>query len=82
MPQVPAPVEGTPNLPYQPYDASAEGTSDTAPGPGQVYDGNSGADPTGWEKLRDGGAADMSSGRVTGGWPDNGTSDGSAWKQT
>ena len=81
MPNVPAPVQGTPSLPYQPWDATEEGTADTAPGPGMVYDGNGGSDGTGWVKIKDGGSADMSSGKVTGGWPDNGASDGSAWKQ-
>lgn len=82
MPDGPAPITGTPMLPYQPYDATAEGTSDTAQGAGSVYDGNPGSDPTGWAKLKDGGAVDMSTGKITGGWPDNGTSDGSGWKQT
>ena len=81
MPQAPAPITAAPSLAYQPWDASEEGTVDTAPGPTQVYDGNDGADPTGWVKIKDGGAADMSTGKISGGWPGNGASDGSAWKQ-
>lgn len=81
MPDGPAPIVGTPNLPYQPWDATEEGSADTASGATHVYDGNDGSDPTGWVKIKDGGAADMSTGKASGMWPDNGTSDGSAWKQ-
>lgn len=81
MPDTNPPVQGTPSLAYQPWDATEEGTADTAPGPTMVYEGNQGQDPTGWVKIKDGGAADMNTGKASGVWPGDGASDGSAWKQ-
>lgn len=75
------PVTANPDLPWQPYEATKEGNSPAAEVQGRVYDGNQGADATGWQKLVDGGAMGMN-GKLTGGWPGNGTSDGSAWTQT
>ena len=75
------PIEAMPDLSWQPYDATKGGSSPGASEQEHVYDGNQGADGTGWEKLSDGGAMDMS-GKVSGGWPGNGSSDGSAWTQT
>jgi hypothetical protein len=67
---------------YQPYDATDEGTVDTAPTNHDVYAGNGGSGDTGgWVKIKDAGAASWSDGSVTGDWPSDGTSDGSAWKQ-
>jgi hypothetical protein len=82
MPSAPEPVTSAPPVPGQPYDATAPGTDDTAPGPEHTYDGNTiGGKDGGWVKIRDAGKADMATGALTGGWPGDGTSDGRAWKQ-
>ena len=50
--------------------------------PEHVYDakGGSGSDP--WPKVNEGGAIDTSTGKVSGGWPGNGASDGGKWEST
>lgn len=84
MPKVPAPITSPPPVPGQPYDAQVSGPARPSQSvPEQVYDADGGSgssDP--WPKIQDGGAADLSSGRAQGGWPPDGTSDGSKWKQT
>jgi hypothetical protein len=79
MPRVPSPITSPPAQSFQPYDATAPGTDDTAPGSERTYDAN-GRD---WAKVREGGKASMTDGSVVGGWePDGGSNNGSAWKQT
>jgi hypothetical protein len=81
--RVPNGFAADPNLPYQPYDATEQGASTPSQSNAtQVYDSNAGSnDHGGWVKIQDGGKANMD-GTTQGGWPDNGTSDGSKWKQT
>lgn len=82
MPRVPSPVTSTPEVPGQPYDATAPGTGDAQSDAERVYASAGGkGSPDPWPKIQDGGAADMATGRVTGDWPSDGTSDGRAWKQ-
>jgi hypothetical protein len=83
MPRVPDPVTSPPEQPFQPYDAQAPGGGDAQSDSAAVYaaaGGGAGGDP--WVKIQDGGAADFRTGRITGDWPGDGASDGSAWKQT
>jgi hypothetical protein len=84
MPAAPDPITSTPPVPGQPYDAQASGPAQSSQSSEeQVYDADGGkgsGDP--WPKIQDGGAADFRTGKVTGTWPTDGTSDGSAWKQT
>lgn len=83
MADAPDPITSPPAQAGQPYSAQASGPGrPSQSAPTQVYDadGGSGADP--WPKIQEAGAADWSTGRITGGWPGNGTSDGGAWKQT
>jgi hypothetical protein len=84
MPKAPDPVTSPPSPPGQPYDAQRSGPAQASQSaPGQVYDADGGAgsaDP--WPKIQDGGTANLATGEVAGGWPDDGTSDGSKWKQT
>lgn len=83
MPRVPDPVTSPPDQPFQPYDAQQPGAAESQSDPATIYDaagGGSASDP--WVKVQDGGAADWRTGRVTGEWPSDGTSDASAWKQT
>lgn len=89
MPYLPSSVEGAPPLPYQNRDgwdptvdgeqsASEQSTAE------QVYDATpgSGWSAARWRKSVNGGQADMNSGEVTGaGWPSDGTSDASRWKE-
>jgi hypothetical protein len=82
MPDAPDPVTSPPNVPGQPYDATASGSGDAQSAPTTVYNATGGpgsSDP--WPKVQDGGAADWRTGKVTGRWPADGTSDGSAWSQ-
>ena len=78
MAEAPDPVTAAP-APNGPYDATASGAGDAQSDAAHVYDaaGSTGGD---WVKVQDGGACDMN-GRVTGGWPDDGAGDGSAWVQ-
>lgn len=84
MPDVPSPVTSPPRVPGQPYDARVSGAEDASQStPAAVYAGTGGsgaAEP--WPKVQDGGSADFRTGRVTGTWPTDGSSDGSTWKQT
>jgi hypothetical protein len=77
MPDAPRPITSPPAQSFQPWDANAPGTEDDTATP-DVY----GANSPDWPKVQDGGAADWSSGKITGGWPGNGASDGGAWEQT
>lgn len=78
MADAPDPITSPPAQSYQPYDATESGTQDSAPGSERSYAGT--PIGRGWVKIKDGGAASPSGG-ISGGWPDDGTSDGSAWKQ-
>jgi hypothetical protein len=81
MADAPAPITAPP-APDGPYDATAPGAGDAQSDTAHVYDaagGSAKADP--WPKIQEGGAADWRTGQVTGGWPDDGTSDGSKWNQ-
>jgi hypothetical protein len=83
MPDAPDPITSPPAQPWQPYGSAAAYPGDSGQSvPEHVYDakGGSGADP--WPKVNEGGAIDMNSGKVAGGWPGNGTSDGSKWEST
>jgi hypothetical protein len=84
MPAAPDPITSPPAVPGQPYSAQDSGPAQESQSAHEhVYDADGGhgsGDP--WPKIQDAGAADMNTGRVTGGWPDDGTSDGGAWKQT
>ena len=83
MPRVPDPITSPPEVPGQPYDATDSGPSQSSQSePTQVYDADGWPGGEAWPKIQDGGAADWSSGRTQGGWPSDGTSDGSKWKQT
>ncbi len=82
MPQVPSPVTSPPAQPFQPYDATAPGTGDAQSDATTIYDSAGGGGRGGqWVKVQEGGAADPATGRVTGGWASDGTSDGGKWKQ-
>lgn len=83
MASAPDPITSPPDVPGQPYDATASGGSShgTQSDPEGVYDAAGWPDAEAWPKIQDGGAADMASGRIQGGWPSDGTSDGGAWKQ-
>lgn len=81
MAKAPAPITAPP-APNGPYDASAPGSGDAQSDPGSVYDAAGGTGRDAWVKVQDGGAADWRTGRVTGAWPTDGTSDGSKWTQT
>lgn len=83
MASAPDPITSPPPVPGQPYDATAASPSRPSQStPTQVYagDGGPGAGEA-WPKIQGAGAADWRTGQVTGDWPGNGTSDGSAWKQ-
>lgn len=82
MADVPDPVTSPPALGFQPYDATAPGSSDAQSNPATVYNaagGSGSGDP--WPKVQEGGAADFRTGRVTDGWPGNGASSAGPWKQ-
>jgi hypothetical protein len=83
MPDAPRPVTSPPRVPGQPYDAADSGPANSGESESEhVYDadgGGRGRDP--WPKVQAGGAADWMTGQVHGKWPNDGTSDGSAWKQ-
>ena len=83
MADAPDPITSPPAQPWQPYDAAAVSIGDDGQSvSAQVYaaKGGSGADP--WPKVNEGGAIDMNSGKVSGGWPGNGTSSDGGWKST
>lgn len=83
MPDAPAPITSPPAQPWQPHDPSADYPGDGGQSVAEhVYDakGGSGDDP--WPKVNEGGAADWQTGKVTGGWPGNGTSSAGPWKST
>lgn len=84
MPDAPNPITSPPRVPGQPYDATAPGGGDAQTSAETIYNAAGGpgsAEP--WVKVRDGGAADMSSGASRpGSWPGDGASDGGKWKQT
>lgn len=83
MPQAPDPITSPPAKGFQPYDAAESGSGDPQCASGTIYDKAGGSGPDPWVKVRDGGAIDLSTGAtIPGSWPANGTSDGSAWKQT
>lgn len=82
MPDVSGPVTSPPALPWQPYDATAPGTGDDQSASATIYDpvpGDAAGGP--WAKVQEGGAADWRTGRVTDGWPGNGTSSAGPWRQ-
>jgi hypothetical protein len=83
MPDAPDPVTSPPAQPFQPWDPSSAYPGDDGQStPEHVYDAKGGpgsADP--WPKIQEGGAADAS-GKVSGGWPGNGTSSAGPWKST
>lgn len=82
MADAPAHVVSCPSQDYQPYDATTPGTADTAPQGGNPYEGNGLGGPVGgWVKIKDAGAASMSNGTITGGWPGNGASSDGGWEQ-
>jgi len=82
MPDAPNPITAAPAASWQPYDATAPGAAEDQTAPETIYDSVPGDTMGGpWRKIQDGGAIDMT-GKVTGEWPGDGTSDGSAWKQT
>ncbi len=76
MSKAPDPITAPPS-PNGPYDATAPGTGDAQSDSEHVYDAAGNPE---WVKVQEGGACDMS-GRITGAWPGNGTSDAGAWKQ-
>lgn len=83
MPDAPSPITSPPAQPWQPYGSKAAYPGDDGQSvPEHVYDakGGSGSDP--WPKVMEGGSIDMSTGKVAGGWPGDGTSSGGAWKST
>ena len=84
MPSVPSPITSPPSVPGQPYDSTTEGPAQgSQSAQTHVYDGAGGSGSgTPWVKVQDGGKADWNSGQTQGGWPDDGASDGGAWKQT
>jgi hypothetical protein len=83
MPDAPDPITSPPAQPWQPWDPGAAYISDDGQSVAEhVYDakGGSGADP--WPKVNEGGAIDPATGKVSGGWPGNGTSSAGPWKST
>lgn len=83
MPQAPNPITSPPAVPGQPYDASDSGAGDPQCAPTTIYNkagGTGSGEP--WVKIRDGGAATDSGASQPGSWPADGSSDGSAWRQT
>ena len=83
MAKAPSPITSPPPVPGQPYDAGSAYPGDDGQSVSEhVYDakGGSGADP--WPKINEGGAIDTSTGKIKGGWPGNGASDGGKWKST
>jgi len=83
MPDAPDPITSPPAHPWQPHDASSVSIGDDGQSVAEhVYDakGGSGADP--WPKVTEGGAINVSTGAVEGGWPGNGTSSSGPWKST
>jgi hypothetical protein len=79
MPSAPSPINSSPDNADQPYDSDAPGAGDAQSDATTIYEpAGSGFD---WVKVQEGGAADWRTGKVLGGWADDGTSDGSAWKQ-
>ena len=80
MAQAPSPITSPPAQPWQPYDATAGGRPEDQTEPETIYDGSGGSGNDPWPKVQEAGAAD-STGKVTGGWSGNGTSDGNVWKQ-
>jgi len=76
MADAPEHVVAAPSLPYQPWDATEAGTEDTAPQGGDVYAGTST-----WVKVKEAGAASITDGTITGGWPGNGASSDGGWQQ-
>ena len=83
MAKAPAPITSPPPVPGQPYSASASGPANPSQSsPTQVYDADGGsAAGEAWPKIQEAGAADWSSGQISGGWPGNGTST-NPWTQT
>jgi hypothetical protein len=82
MANAPEHVIAAPPQAYQPYDATTEGTVDSAPQGGNPYAGNAGASEAGgWVKVKEAGAASMTDGTITGGWPGNGDAGDGGWKQ-
>lgn len=83
MASAPDPITSPPDVPGQPYDAAEPGAAQASQSaPTQVYDADGWPGSEAWPKIQDGGTADLATGRTQGGWPSDGTSDGSAWKQT
>jgi len=83
MPDAPDPITSPPAQPWQPHSAAAAYPGDDGQSTAEhVYDakGGSGSDP--WPKVNEGGAIDMNTGAVSGGWPGNGTSSSGPWKST
>jgi hypothetical protein len=82
MADAPDPITSPPAQPWQPYSAASVSIGDDGQSvSGQVYDakGGSGSDP--WPKVTEGGAAD-GNGKVSGGWPGNGSSSAGPWQNT
>jgi hypothetical protein len=89
MPYLQPPVEGAPELPYQNkggWDPTVDGEQSASEQSTaeQVYDATpgSGWSAARWRKSVNGGAIDISNGQVNGaGWPSDGTSNASKWKE-
>lgn len=84
MAAAPHPITSPPPVPGQPYSATNPGGPEDQTAPETIYDaqgGSGAAEP--WPKIQDGGGCDWTTGKARAGdWPGDGTSDGSAWKQT
>lgn len=81
MPKAPPPITSPPPVPGQVYDATAPGSGDAQSASGTIYDASGGSGSEAWPKIQEAGAIDPGTGKVKGGWPGNGTSDGGKWKQ-
>ena len=83
MPDAPNPITSPPDVPGQPYDATAPGVSEDQTAPTTIYNA-AGGDRAGhpWVKIQDGGASSPDGTATAGDWPGNGASDGGVWKQT
>lgn len=82
MASAPKPITSPPPLPWQPYDATADGSGGDQTAATTIYDpagGNDGGGP--WVKIKCAGAAD-GSGASTEAWPGNGASGNGGWTQT
>jgi len=82
MPKAPDPITSPPPVPGQPYSATAPGRPEDQVDSGTIYDASGGpGSGDSWPKIQEAGAADMATGKVTGGWPGNGASSDGGWTQ-